>query len=369
LIRVLSRSHNIDLISFLTDSISTEQLNVMRKFCQNMMTTEYRTYQQNPIRSNLGFLSKKPRSVAASYNSEMQALIHQASRNAQYDLLISSQVDMIAYTHTWKSSPMILEEIELTSLFEEQIKAKNWLDRSRHQIMWLKWRHYIEHVIESYRCCTVVSDIERLRVKNVAPHYERIEIIPNGVDTTYLSGDYGAIEPDSIIYPGALTYFPNLDAVNFFLQEVFPVVKRQRPNAKLYITGSTKGVDLKGLSGIEGVVFTGYLPDIRPRIARSAVCIVPLRFGGGTRLKILEALALKTPIVSTQKGVEGLDFIPEEGVLLADDPHQFAELVIRILEDRSLRDQLGRMGCQSVRQRYDWEIIGEKLSNVIKNVV
>jgi polysaccharide biosynthesis protein PslH len=369
LIRTLAHNHQVDLISFSSEPVAADRLAELNRYCRQVTTLVYRRDESNRVFSMQGHLSIKPKSAVISYNSEMQSLIQQAEHNEKYDIVISSQIDMAVYTHNWKSSPLVFEEVELTTLYERALAEKNPLKRLRHHLMWLKTKLYVNKLLGSYNCCTVVSELERRRLMDVVPWYERIEVIPNGVDTSYYSGFYGDIEPDSLVYSGALSYGANMGAVEYFLRDIFPLIRRNRPGAKVYITGSTRGVDLKWLPEVPGVIFTGYLDDIRPRIAQSAVNIVPLKIGGGTRLKILESLALNTPVVSTRKGVEGLDLVPGEDVLVADSPSDFAEAVIRVLQDRSLRDRLGSQGRDTVEGSYDWEIFGKKLEKVIKTMV
>jgi glycosyltransferase involved in cell wall biosynthesis len=161
-----------------------------------------------------------------------------------------------------------------------------------------------------------------------------------------------------------LTYQANFDAVNFFLREVFPHIVRSRPGVRLYVTGRLDGVAVERLPQYPNVVFTGYLPNVRPRVAQSWLCVVQLRVGGGTRLKVLEALALGTPVVSTLKGVEGLDLQPGRDLLVADGPAEFASGVLRVLSDRILREQLSVNGRRASIQ-YDWSDVGRRLTNMI----
>jgi polysaccharide biosynthesis protein PslH len=369
LIRTLANHHDIDLISFSGERVSGHQIEMMNRYCQGIRTCEYRVNDKEQISILSGLLSPRPMSTVVSHNPEMQAFISEAERNQKYDLVISSQLDMAAYTSHWRTSPLLFEEMELTSLYEKYKLEKKRLTRWRRMLMWQKYKYYIKDFLKAYQCCTVVSELERLRVKEIVPTYDRVEVIPNGVDNEHLQGDYGEVEPDSLIYTGALSYDANLDAMEYFLQDIFPLIKRKSPNTKVYITGSTKGIDLKWLPSVDGVVFTGYLKDVRPRIAKSCVSIVPLRIGGGTRLKILEALALKTPVVSTRKGVEGLDLTAGEDLLVGDTPEEFAESVLRMLKSESLRQKLSQQGNESVRRKYDWEIIGEKLNKVLQSMV
>jgi len=200
------------------------------------------------------------------------------------------------------------------------------------------------------------------------PGYAALEVVPNGVDIESYTGDFGSPVPDTLTFTGVLTYFANFDAIGFFLEEIWPRVRASRPGAKLWITGRTEGVPLERLSLDEGVNFTGYLDDIRPHVARSQVCIVPLRVGGGTRLKILEAMALGTPVVSTSKGAEGLDVTAGQDILIADEPQAFANAVLRLLDDADLRARLSENGRRLVSERYDWREIGTRLNAFLERV-
>jgi polysaccharide biosynthesis protein PslH len=369
LIRTLSEYHRVDLISFSSEKVSEERIEAMKRYCQNIQVTEYISGDGEGINSLIGFFSIRPRSTVTSYNLEMERFVEHADRTGNYDAVISSQLDMAAYTHKMRSCPKLFEEIELTTLYEKYAVERNPVIRARRRMMWLKYERYVKMLLGEFKCCTVVSELERCRVLDVVPDYASIEVLPNGVDTRYLSGNFGDLEPDSMVYSGALSYYANMEAVEYFVDRIFPLIKRQRPGAKVYITGSVKGLDLKGMSAVEGIHFTGYLEDIRPRIARSMVNIVPLKIGGGTRLKILESLALRTPVVSTQKGAEGLDLTAGHDLLIADRPADFAEAVIRIMDDKLLREKLGAQGCDTVRRIYDWKIVGEQLNKVLENMV
>jgi glycosyltransferase involved in cell wall biosynthesis len=212
---------------------------------------------------------------------------------------------------------------------------------------------------------------EQARILQVLPNYRMVKVIPNGVDVVHYTADFGEPTADTLVYSGALSYSANFDAVDFFLREIFPLIRAERPQVKLMITGKLEGVAIGRLPSTRnnGVAFTGYLDDIRPTVARSWMSIVPLRMGGGTRLKILEALALGTPVVATSKGAEGLDLVPERDLLIADRPADFAAAVLRLLQDPALRETLGRNGRQAVKARYDWQMIGQEFNDFIETVV
>jgi glycosyltransferase involved in cell wall biosynthesis len=137
----------------------------------------------------------------------------------------------------------------------------------------------------------------------------------------------------------------------------------------LKITGRSNGVVLNELSLSDGVEFTGYLDDIRPTVGSSWVCVVPLREGGGTRLKILEAMALGTPVVSTSKGAEGLEVTHGENILVADDPAEFARHTLAVLKDQQLRSRLSANARRLVETKYDWNMSGAKFEALLSELV
>jgi glycosyltransferase involved in cell wall biosynthesis len=205
-----------------------------------------------------------------------------------------------------------------------------------------------------------------------APGATLVEVIPNGVDAaamTAAAGEANLPQPDTLIYSGALTYSANFDAVDYFLREIFPHIRATRPDTKLLVTGKLEGVPVERLPQLPGVEFTGYLPDVSVAVARSWASVVPLRIGGGTRLKILEAMALGTPVVATRKGVEGLDVTPERDFLLADTPADFAAQTLRLLAGPDLRLALSYQARQTVQAKYDWADIGRVFNGFLDQLV
>jgi len=172
--------------------------------------------------------------------------------------------------------------------------------------------------------------------------------------------------PHSLVFAGSPTYKPNLQGARWFLSLVYPQILERMPVAHLRMTGSTRGVDLQSLPRHGGYELTGHVPDIRPVVARSWVSVVPLQTGGGTRLKILESMALGTPVVSTSKGAEGLDVTHGENILIADDPAEFAGHVSAVLENPALRARLASRGRDLVRSRYDWDVVGPRFCEIVE---
>ncbi|MGQ9626030.1 MAG: glycosyltransferase family 4 protein [Anaerolineae bacterium] len=369
LIKGLSRRHEITLLSFVQEPVSREHIAKMEKYCQSVHAVPYIEFEPKRLRALLGFLSSQPRSVFDTYNPQMEEIVKEADRRNSFDVILASQLRSAPYALLLEHTPRIFEEVELSVIQEQFANQRNLLHKARFGLTWWKLARFLRKLLREFDGCTVVSKHEQDNVLKVVPGYSPIAIVPNGVDMDFYTGDFGPPETDTLVFTGVLTYSANLDALDFFLDKIFPLVKVKRPKVKLRITGRTDGVPIESLNLSDGVVFTGYLDDIRPCVAQSWVCVVPLRIGGGTRLKILEAMALGTPVVSTSKGAEGLEVTHGENILIVDTPAEFADAVLRLLGDKDLRAKLAENGRRLVREKYNWEHIGQNLERLLQEVV
>jgi glycosyltransferase involved in cell wall biosynthesis len=193
-------------------------------------------------------------------------------------------------------------------------------------------------------------------------------IIPNGVDTTFFTPSHTPEEPNTLVFIGMMAYVPNYDGMVFFLDEIFPLIKRKIPHVKLYIVGNRPPSQLLRRASSD-VIITGFVEDVRKFISRAAVYIVPLRMGSGTRLKILEAMAMQKAIVTTPIGCEGIEVSNGDSLCIEGRPESFAEKVVELLQNSGLRRKLGMRGYDVARSRYDWKIIGEAVESAYSALV
>ncbi len=186
-------------------------------------------------------------------------------------------------------------------------------------------------------------------------------IIPNGVDSTYFRPDAAlgepTLPPHSVVFTGKMDFRPNIDAVAWFVLEVWPAIRARVPDARFYIVGQKPHPRVSALASAPGVTVTGYVDDVRPYTGGAAVYAVPLRIGGGTRLKILEAMAMGRPVVSTTLGCEGFPLTSGRQLLTADRPAEFAAAVADLLEHPEKGVPLGREARAFVERHYDWAAI------------
>lgn len=214
---------------------------------------------------------------------------------------------------------------------------------------------------------TTVSEADKELLTRLNPRL-KVDVIPNGVDTEALQPlPPTTPEPPSLLFIGSMSYPPCVDAVLMFCEKILPRVRQAIPGLELRIVGADPHPAVRQLAG-DGVQVTGRVQDVVAYYRDCTVCIVPLRAGGGTRLKILEAMALSRPVVSTTIGCEGLEVVPGEHLLVADSPEGFAEATIRAVRDAGLRDALCASARRLVEARYGWNQIAGRLMEVYQSL-
>lgn len=361
------------MLAFSRDPADSGRVGALSPYCREVRLIPGRTFQHQSLRALMGLLSARPRSVVDLYEPKMAQEIRQALDHSRFDIVIASEIGAATNTAFYllgiRGIPKIIEDLELGALWEHYQAQHTPQGRARYGLMWWKTRRFVARLLRDFDGCTVASERERAIVRGIMPGCRHLAVVSNGVDLDLYEGNFGTPRPNTLIFTGALTYDANLDAMDFFLREVFPHVRVRHPDATLSITGRTNGIEVERLPRGEGVILTGYLEDIRPAIASSWVSVVPLRVGAGTRLKVLEAMALGTPVVATSKGAEGLEVTPEEDILIADESGTLAEQVVRLLEDATLRDRLSRNGRRLVREKYDWQTVGQQFNAFLEEVV
>ena len=211
-----------------------------------------------------------------------------------------------------------------------------------------------------------VSPDDALRLREVAPE-SRVEVIPNGVDIDFFAPQAEA-DTAGCVFVGGTNWFPNRDALDWFAEDIAPRVTQMMPSAHTVWVGHATEHEQARYQG-ERLSLTGYVDDVRPFVSRAACFVVPLRVGGGTRLKVLDAWAMGKAVVSTSQGCEGLATRPGENILIADDAKGFAEAVIAILKDDALRERLGAAGRQTAEAYYSWNALGFDLRRMYAEVL
>jgi glycosyltransferase involved in cell wall biosynthesis len=242
------------------------------------------------------------------------------------------------------------------------------LRRAYNAVNWRKMRREEEGLWRRVDAITVTSASDLARVRAAHPD-ARVAVVPNGVDAERYRPRAGPPRSDgrTVLFFGALDYYPNSEGLLSFLDEVWPSLVETHPGARMRILGRRPPPALLARQG-PAIEVAGFVEDLRPSLAEAAVVVVPLRLGGGTRLKILEAMAMGKPIVSTSLGAEGLDATHGRELLLADDPARFAAEVRRVLDDPALAARLGKAARAFVERRFSWRASARALERCLLEV-
>lgn len=215
----------------------------------------------------------------------------------------------------------------------------------------------------------MMSDQDAERLRGLAPRARTI-VVPNGVDTTFFVPDtsHPAVH-GRVAFLGPTYLFPNRDGMDYLLAQMWPAIRAAYPSATLRLIGKTPATDQARYDAVPGVACLGRVPDIRPHLTEAECCVVPLRVGGGTRLKILDAWAMGKAVVSTALGCEGLEAVDGENILIRDDPGAFAAAVVQVLTDSGLRRKLECSARETAERRYSWSMIGETLRAAYRDII
>jgi glycosyltransferase involved in cell wall biosynthesis len=213
-----------------------------------------------------------------------------------------------------------------------------------------------------------VSEADAEALRHLVPGLEPI-VVPNGVDLAYCTSPAPSLEDgtgpnaEDLVFVGKMDFRPNVDAVLWFAHEVLPLIRRESPATRFWVVGKDPHPRLASLAGDPGVRLTGWVEDVRPYIDGAGVYVIPLRIGGGTRLKVPEAMAMGKAIVSTALGCEGFDLVPDRELVIADAPVEFASAVLFLLRDPERRERMGRAARRFAGARYDWRVIVPRLEH------
>ncbi len=315
------------------------------------------------------FFNRQPITVARydvpAYRQKFRELI-----TAQTFDLVHYEMFHTAQFQTETDLPSVLSQQNVDSAIWQRLcsETTNPFYKFVYWTQQLAFQRYERVLSPKFDAVTCTSDIDAAVFQQHCVE-DAIEIIPNGVDITHYLPDYSTEASAHLIYIGSMDWYPNEDAVGFFADEVLPRIQEKVSDVAFSIVGGNPSARVQKLAERQGVVVTGRVPEIKPYFAEATVFVVPLRIGSGTRLKILEALAMGKAIVSTTVGAEGLDLKDGEEIFIADDPTVFADAVIRLLTDSELRRRMGENGRARVEQDYDWRSIGEKLHGVYAKIV
>lgn len=376
LIAQAARRHEVHLLSFVDLSSQPMQSGPLRELCASLHTVPA------PRRSNWRRLltvltSPWPDMAHRLSNVAFQRKLETVLQEKPVDVLQVEGLEMAQYglglRRLGSRPPLVVfdahnaEYVLQQRIFEtDSRRPRRWIGALYSLSQWQKLRRYEALICRQADRVIACSPADADALARLVPGL-KAAVIPNGVDTQ--SYRPGVVSPAplgarALVFTGKMDFRPNVDAMLWFCSEVWPMIRHASPEARLYIVGKNPHPRLAPLARMPGVTLTGFVDDVRPYIAAAAVYVVPLLTGGGTRLKVLEAMAMGKAIVSTTLGCEGIQAAPERDIVLSDRADDFAMRVLALLENAARRDELGRAARAFVERYFDWQMVTQPLEQV-----
>jgi glycosyltransferase involved in cell wall biosynthesis len=362
-IQALATEHTVDLVVAVPDTSCQLEPGPLTTLCRSIVTFPIPAFQPARFRSRLALLRLVPRSYVETYEPEITRHLEQQIQAHACDAILCGELTAYYGWNLANLVPVVVDELD-PSRYVEAMDQPALRHRLRTGLTWWKYRRFIRALLAHGAGATTASGKDAGLLRRLTARPDHVVVIPNGITVPDRSRD-ATREPRRLVYSGAPTYAPNLEAVTFFAGEILPRVRAHVPDAWLAITGATAGATIGDLTRTPGIVFTGWLADIQSYVATSRVCVVPLLHGGGTRLKILEAMALGTPVVATRKGAEGLYLTDGEDILIADTAEEFADATVRLMCDDDFHARIAGRARETVAARYNWDRIAREIRATI----
>jgi glycosyltransferase involved in cell wall biosynthesis len=369
LLRALAaEGHEVSLLSFRESEDAQPDDHVLNSVCREVTAVPFRMTNLSSggeyLKRALAMFSPHPYASSRFFSAMMRERMDEILSQREFDLIIGDTVFSILNLPA-TDVPLALNAFDLEHLILERYLAheSNPLKLAYGWLESRKVRRWETQAFSQAAWVMSCSQHDRELVQCLHPGVATL-VVPNIVDVdSYIPA--GDVDQPVLIYQGGMDWYPNRDAVEYLAFEILPILRELVPHVRIVIAGRNPSTDFRRrFKDIAEMSFTGTVADMRLPIAKAAVCLVPLRIGSGTRMKILEAAAMGKPIVSTALGAEGLEFIDGSEILIADRPHAFAEAVAGLLSDPARRRSLGRAARRRVEQQYSMPVLRESLGEL-----
>jgi glycosyltransferase involved in cell wall biosynthesis len=313
-----------------------------------------------------GLFSSMPVSVSRYQSHAMKRQVETLLRNEKFDAVVCD----------FLFPAVNMPDLSTCVLFQHNVEAMIWKRHAETHASTLlrayfggqydRMLRFEGDVCRAVKSVIAVSDVD---VAAMLAMYgvSRTAAVPTGVDVDYFAPQGEHSPGADLVFLGSMDWMPNIDGTQWFVNEILPLIRKERPECSLAIVGRSPDAAIQQLSEKDNRIrVTGTVPDVRPHLWGSTVSIVPLRIGGGTRLKIYEAMAARVPVVSTTVGAEGLDVRKGENIGIADSPAEFADACVALLKDQHARQRMAQAAFDMISSRYSWEVVSRKFEELLK---
>lgn len=369
LIPRLARSHQIHLVCVSSEVPSEAQRQYLEQYCETVLYIPHSRWRAIS-QCAAALPTKRPMRIAYCESKAASQAVDDLVREAEPDVIYVERWRALQYVPRNAAVPVVCDPTDSMTLYNRRLKGTGaWWERF---VGWEEHRRFVRYegtLARRADVCVFCSGVDMECVKEQAPEV-RYELVPNGVDCEKLFfKETSEEEPATLVFTGNLKYRPNRHAAEFFLAQIFPLVQKQVPQAKFVVVGNGAEKALGRYRGTPGFEAVGFVPELRPYLARATVAVAPLTVGAGVSNKLGEGFAVGTPVVATPLASGDLPVKDGEHLLIAREATQFADRVIALLADAQLRRAIAARARRLVQEQYDWKIVSRKMEDVMRDAV
>jgi glycosyltransferase involved in cell wall biosynthesis len=371
LVKELAKRHTVCVLTFLELDQNPRAPGPLPELCE-WLETFPAPQRTTGLRLRQMLTTRRPDMSLRLWSPELNARLAAKLREQPFDVVEIEGIEMAPYLPTLESvqpRPLIIYDahnaewiLQKRACLADLKNPARWPAAAYSWVQWHRLRRYEAELLRRVDHTIAMSHPDKVALRDVAPDVP-ITVVPNGVDLTFYAQSNQAI-PYDLLFTGKMDFRPNIDAVLWFGLQVLPLIQAQRPGTTFAVVGQRPHPRLEVLRNLPGVTITGFVDDVRPFLAGATIYVAPLRVGGGTRLKLLEAMVMGLPIVSTTVGAEGFPVINGQELVLADEPEIFANEVLDLLANPNRRARLGAAGRAFAQASYGWDVLILQLEKI-----
>lgn len=368
LARRLSQHHDLHLITFVQSKEEWKYIHDLQPLFNHITFLNLPKW-KSLILTAKAFITGKPFQVEYFNSKKLRVHLLNNISSQNYDAIHVQHLRMAQHVPEHLKSKAVLDLPDAFSLYWKRRaeRASSFWARGFANLESKRVKQYELSILPTFKKCLVCSTEDLEYLKDSVPN-AAINLLPNGVDlTTFKRPDSIEPIPNRILFTGNMDYEPNVDAVEYFVHRIFPIIASKNPNAEFIIAGQRPVARVLALAA-EKVKITGFIENLALEYAKANVVVAPLRFGAGTQNKVIEALALGVPVVCTEVGFKGLGIKSGEGAYCELDELSFANRVLELLENKTLCESVGKKGASYIQSNLDWDIIALKLEKYLEEV-
>jgi len=367
-LRVLSRQHKITLLSFIADDRETGNIGPLREFCDDIQLV-HRGQLQSTTTTAMNLWRPDPFQSLYYRSSVMQGAVDRLLNRRQFDLVYVHLFRMAQFVANRRRPYRVLDLTDAISTeIERSLPYRDPRWRLIYRLELPRMRRYERDILGHFDETWLISKAEREQILQGAPN-ERVRVVPNGVDAgRYRPSGWPADDP-LLIFVGHMGVFHNVDAAEYLVNDILPLVRQSVPQARLNLVGAEPAEPVQALGSTAGVRVLGHVADLNAALNDAAVFVAPLRFAAGVQNKVLEAMAVGLPVVTTSYVSEGLEATDGEHLIVADDAGRMADAVIGLLRDPQARRRLGQAGRDFVLRNYRWEDVLDRVNAIERQLM